>query len=64
LLLLSLYQISSQKEKEMLMRCDDWRAKLLEQHLSTGGRKRDLHDRLLAHFGIQDDDDNNDADGV
>jgi len=48
----------------MLMRCDDWRAKLLEQHLSTGGRKRDLHDRLLAHFGIQDDDDNNDADGV
>jgi len=48
----------------MLMRCDDLRAKLLELNLPTAGRKHVLQDRLLAHFGIQDDDDNNDSDGV
>jgi len=37
---------------------------LLELNLPTAGRKHVLQDRLLAHFGIQDDDDNNDSDGV
>jgi len=53
-----------QLEEIMLMRCDDLRAKLLELNLPTAGRKHVLQDRLLAHFGIQDDDDNNDSDGV
>jgi len=46
------------------MRCDDLRAKLLELNLPTAGRKHVIQDRLLAHFGMQDDDDNNDSDGV
>jgi len=46
------------------MRCDDMRAKLPELTLSTAGRKRDLQDGLLAHFGIQDDNNSNDSDGV
>jgi len=39
------------------------RAKLLELNLPTASRKHVLQDRLLAHFGIQGDDDN-DSDGV
>jgi len=36
----------------------------VEFNLPKSGLQRDLQDRLLAHFGIQDDDDNNDTDGV
>jgi len=53
-----------QLQEIMLTRCDDLRAKLLELNLPTAGKKRDLQDRLLAHFGIQDGDDNNDSDGA
>jgi len=46
------------KQEVLALLVADLREKLTELGLSTNGRKPELQNRLLAHYGLQADEDN------